>query len=114
MPYIGSLPLVTNRETFEQPFEFIDADVGGGFNLSSATIVFEISDPDSGTRLSATNSDGVDMTDAATGIIVVSFSVDDMRTLCGKEYDVGITVQVGDFVAEPFVGKQPVIDGIVT
>lgn len=112
--YIGNLPAVSNRETFEQPFEIIDDETGTGFDLTDATIVFEIRDPNSGTRLSATNGSGVSMTDAADGIFVVTFSVDSMRGLCAKEYDVGCTIDITDVVSQIFIGRQPVLDGVVS
>ncbi len=113
--YIGSLPLVSNRATFELALQAIDADDGSAFDLTAATITFEIRDPVScSSILTATNNDGVDVTDADDGIFTVTFTATQMRNLDAKEYEVGCTIEVADFTTQYIAARQPVIDGIVT
>jgi hypothetical protein len=112
--YIGTLPLVSNRATFEQSFQAIDADDGSAFDLTAATITFEIRDPVSQSAiLSATNNDGVDVVDADDGIFTVTFTATQMSDLDAKEYEVGCTITVGDFTTQYIAARQPVIDGVV-
>lgn len=109
--YIGSLPVVSNRATFNQSFEVIDDETGTGFDLTNATIVYEIRDPQS--RVSILTAD-IDLSDATNGIFTASLTSDQMRTLCAKQYDVGCTVEISDEVSQFFAGTQAVIDGVVS
>lgn len=113
--YIGTLPVVSNRATFEQAFQAIDADDGSAFDLTGAMITYEIRDPSScSSILTATNSDGVNVDDADDGIFTVTFTATQMQPLDAKEYEVGCIITVADFTTQYIAARQPVIDGIVT
>lgn len=112
--YIGTLPVVSNKATFNQSFTVIDDETGTGFDITNATIKYEIRDPASlSSLLTATNDDGIDLSSAVDGIFTVSFTASQMGNLCGKEYDVGCTVEIADEISQFFVARQPVIDGVV-
>jgi predicted NUDIX family NTP pyrophosphohydrolase len=113
--YTGSLPAVSNKATYTQSFQVNDSETGALVDLSAATIVFAVRGKNGGSVvLTATNSDGIDMADAADGVFEVEFTDTQMRTLCDREYDVGCTIEISDNVTQYIIGTLPVLDGIVT
>lgn len=116
--YIGSLPIASNRATYEVAFSVLDDDTGSGFDLSGFTVSVSVRDPVSKDELlTATNDAGVDMTFEDDGMFTVTFTPTQMRTLCAKQYDVGITIaddSDADSVTQLFIGVIPVLSGVVS
>lgn len=109
--YIGTLPVASNRATYSQPFTVIDDETGTGFDLTNATIVYEIREPNGGSSLLTAT---IDLSDATDGKFTASLTATQMRGLDAKQYDVGITVEIASDISQFFAGTQPVIDGVVT
>lgn len=109
----GSLPAVSNRETFQIECQIIDTETGEAMALTGGTVVFEIRERGcSPALLSATNSDGVEfIPDDLT--IQITFSETAMNALCAKTYDVGMTFERDGITRQVIAGTLPVIDGVV-
>lgn len=110
----GSLPAVSNRETFQTERQLIDDETDEAIDLTDATIVFEIRQQSSSSAiLSATLTNGkIVLLDDTT--YQVTFSVTDMRTLSAGTYDVGLTIKRDNFTTQIIIGTLPVMDGIVS
>lgn len=101
----------SNRETYEESWSAMDEN-GDEIDLTGATIVFEVRDPQSRSpSLSASTGDGITI---ATTVFTVRFEVASMRDLCAKDYDVGCTIELNGDTTQFFVGKFPVVDGVVS
>lgn len=112
--YVGSLGPVSNKQTWTQVFEAIDADTGDDLDLTGASIVLEVRDPrDCSIRLSATTANGK-IVIVDTGVFQVSFPASDMKTLCAQTYEVGCTVTINDATLQYIIGTVAVLDGIVS
>jgi hypothetical protein len=110
--YEVTLAPLSNRETFVRSFQALDS-AGDAIDLTGATIVFEArSTKSSGAALSATTANGKCVISTTT--FTVTFAVSETSTLCEKEYAVGCTIDIDDVVTQLFVGKLPIIDGIVS
>jgi hypothetical protein len=97
---------ISNRESYSETFQALDED-GAAIDLSTATIVCEMREPGctSTTALTvATDTDSftISLTDTQT------------RSLNIKEYEIGCTIEIDDFVTQFFVGTLPVVDGIIS
>lgn len=114
--HAGNLPPASNRATFSLTTTVWDSEAGEGFDLTTATeITWEVRDPSTLTSmLVATIDSGVDVDDADEGIITISFTATQMRTLDPKEYEVGCTVEFADSTQQFIAARQPIIDGIVS
>lgn len=113
--YIGSLPTASNRATYSQALQIYDDEDNEGVSLADATIVLEVRKPGTTSALlSATNDDGITVTDEDEGQFSLSFTVTQMRTLCAMQYEVGITIEQSGETTQYFIGTLPVLDGIVT
>lgn len=110
----GSLDAVSNRATFQTERQLIDTETNQPIDLTGATIVFEIRRKDGcGPLLLATTENGkILFADSYT--YQVTFSRDEMKTLCAETYDVGLTATRGDFTSQIIVGSLPVLDGDVS
>ena len=103
---------VSNREDYSESWQALDED-GAAIDLTGATIVFEArSTKGSGTSLSATTANGKVVISTTT--FTVTFEVSEVRDLTDKEYDVGCTIEIDDVTTQFFVGKLPIVDGVVS
>lgn len=99
----------SNRADFSESWQAFEDGVA--IDLTGATIVFSARDPDTkSVVLSADTSDGITI---STTTFTLAFSVSDLSALDAKEYEVGCTIEIDDFVTQFFVGTLPIIDGIV-
>lgn len=114
--FTGTLPPASNRATFTLTMTVWDSEVGEAFDLTDvAEITWEVRDPATLTSmLTATIDDGVNVDDADEGIVTISFTATQMRTLDPKEYEVGCTVEFTDETQQFIAARQPIIDGIVS
>jgi len=112
--YVGSLQPVSNKQSWTQAFEVIDADTGSDLVLTGASIVFEVREPQScAIVLSATSGNGK-VTIPSTGVFQVAFPATDMKSLCAQTYEVGCTVTINDATLQYIIGTLSVLDGIVS
>lgn len=113
--YIGALKPGSNRATYIETFQLYDDEDSEGIDLTEATIVLEVRKPGSSSaKLSATNSDGIEITDSDDGQFELTFTVDQMRGLDPMTYECGITIEQNDETIQYFIGTLAVLDGIVT
>ena len=112
--YQGSLPQVSNRETWRLQIAITDEESEAAIDLSSATFVFEVRDPIGGSVvLSTTTAEGgISVVD--DGVIEVVFSSALMNALLPQAYQVGCTMTLNGDTRQIIVGEVPVFDGIVT
>ena len=109
----GSLPAITNRETFQLECQIVDTETGEAMTLTGGTVVFEIREQGCySALLSATNDDGVEFVDDEL-TIQITFSETAMNDLCSRTYDVGMTFERDGITRQVIVGTLPVIDGVV-
>jgi hypothetical protein len=107
-----TLGALSNRETYIESFQAFDED-DTAIDMTGATIVYEVrSCKGGGTTLSATTANGA--IEISTTTFTVTLTVAQTRTLCDKEYDVGCTIEIDDVVTQFFVGKLPIVDGVVS
>jgi hypothetical protein len=111
----GLLNPVSNKATWAVTYELRDDDTDELIDLSNIDeIVVEVRDiATKSSMLSAKLSDASIVIES-TGIFSWQFSSDQMRTLCQKMYEVGVTITEDDETAQLLIGKLPVLDGIVT
>lgn len=113
--YIGSLPVASNRGVYSQEFQLFDDETDEGIDLTAATILLEVREyRRTPARLSATNGSGVVITDSDEGKFVLTFTSTQMRNLCQRSYECGITITQNDETTQFFIGTLPVLDGIVS
>lgn len=110
----GSLDAVSNRATFQTERQLVDSETNQPVDLTGTQIVFEIREQGCHRpRLTATTENGkILFADAFT--YQVTFSRDEMKTLCAETYDVGLTATRGDFTSQIIIGTLPVLDGDVS
>ena len=111
--YLGSLPAVSNKATYEQSFQINDDDTGDLIDLTGAAITFEIRDAKT-RRSMLIGTVGSGITVLGTGVFAVTFAADRMRGLDGADYDVGCTITLDGETTQFITGTLPVLDGIVT
>lgn len=123
---------VTNRESFSPIFSLNDDDTGDLIDLTGITIQLEVrkfrsAHPnsggygtsfgygacgDSGPVLSASIGNGITVID--TGTVQLFFSETQMRALDPATYSIACTISDGLNTRQLFLGRLPVLDGMVT
>lgn len=113
--HIGTLDPISNRQSWIQDFQVVDADSDEGFDITAATaIVLQVSDPRTkASVLSASLDNGRITRPGDTGVFRVTFAPSEMGAVCAKTYDIGITVTADSETSQLFIGTLPVLDGIV-
>lgn len=116
--HTGSLPKATNRQSWSEVFEMIDAETGEADDISDAEeITFAVRRKGCSTpELTLTLGDGITLVDDDTDSkLQVDITVDQMRSLCAPNtYEVGITMLVQGETVQLFAGTWPIIDGVVS
>src|SRR5262245_32971127 len=114
--YIGSLPIASNRATYNQDFQLYDDEDDKGVDLTGAAITLEVRKPGcSAAELTATTSNGkIVVADTDEGQFELTFTASDMRHLDPMTYACGITITQHDETVQYFIGTLPVLDGIVS
>ena len=102
-----NLSPISNRADWTSSYEVVDDTDGTDVDLSSATIVFAISDPyDCDDLIEGT------ITVPSPGFFNVSFTREQLQELNGT-YDVGCTIEISSVTTQFIVGRLPIIDGVV-
>jgi hypothetical protein len=116
--YNGSLPQATNRQSWSEVFELIDAETGEADDISDADdITFAVRRKGcTSPQLTLSLGDGVTLVDEGTnGAFQVDVTVEQMRALCAPQtYDVGITILLQGETIQLFEGTWPIRDGVVS
>ena len=107
-----TLGALSNRETYLESFTAIDED-GAEIDLTDATIVYEIRSCKNGSATLSATTDNGGIT-VSTTVFTVRFEVSDVTNLTDKEYDVGCTIEIDGDTTQFFVGKLPIVDGVVS
>ena len=111
--YQGVLPPTSNREDFERLFQIVDDDTGDLVDLTSASLVFDISEPGCSPRIIATTDNGK-ITLVEDSVFRVFIARSEMTGLCAGQYDVGATVENAGETKSFIIGSLPVLDGRVS
>lgn len=110
--YVGSLPDASNREDYEYLAQIVDSDTGDLINLTSATIVAQISDQNGCQKiLLGTASGEITLPESDTFRIFIPRS--SMTALCAGQYRFGLTVKNANRTTSFIIGTLPVLDGNV-
>lgn len=115
--YVGSLPVASNRATYQQDFQLYDDEDNEGLSLTDATITLVIRKPGcTSAEITATNGSDAQIvvTDEATGTFELTIPVATMRNLDQMTYECGITLTQNDETTQFFIGNFAVLDGIVS
>lgn len=114
--YTGSLPAVTNRETWSLALELTDDD-GAAIDLTGATITVGIREKERLQPIATyTSGDGrVAITAPATdGAFTISVALDP-GTFPPAQYECGVIVKLASGLKRTLiVATLPVVDGVVT
>lgn len=112
--YVGSLPQVSNRASWQFLFQVVDDETDDLVDVSTLSFVLEVRDPlTCSVVLSASTANGK-IASPSTGELLASFTRDDMAALCSRTYEVGVTAADTDDTAQFIIGTLPVLDGIVS
>ena len=111
----GTLPPVSNKADWIEEYELYDDETDETLDISTAEeITVSIRDPKTeSVELTASLSGGA-ITHIETGVFEFVFTVAQMRGLCPKIYDVGMTILKDDITTQILIGYLPVSDGIVS
>lgn len=118
--HTGSLPQATNRQSWSEVFEMIDAETGEANDISDVeAITFAARQrewPYHAATLTLTLGSGITLIDDDTDSkFQIDITVDQMRTFCAPgTYDVGITMLLQGETVQLFAGTWPIIDGVVS
>lgn len=124
-------PQVTNRESVQQIIGLYDADTGEAIDLTDLTFQLEVrrtglgsncysagygsssdigvSDSYGRPEFTLTLDDGLEVID--TGMLQMSITVDQMRTLTPDTYSIAMTASNGVDTRQVFLGMLPVLFG---
>jgi hypothetical protein len=104
---------VSNRADYSESWQAIDEN-GDAIDLTGATIVFEVVDPECGgsSLISATTDNGKITISTTTFTVAIARS--SLTSLNPKSYRVGCTIEQDDFTEQFFVGDFPIYDGLVS
>jgi hypothetical protein len=114
--YTGSLPAISNRETWSLSVTVTD-DAGAAVDLTGATVTIGVREPESlQARATYTSGDGkLAITAPATGGV---FTIDadlDPTTFPPGQYEVGVIIKLASGVKRTLiVATLPVVEGVVS
>ena len=112
---IAPLAPVSNRADWIDCYKLIDDETDDPIDLSDATeITIEVRDRDTRRSLFSATLSGGTIEHIETGVFQWAFTLDQMRTLCPKTYDVGLTILKDGIATQILIGSLPVYDGIVS
>lgn len=114
----GQLGPVSNRADWTDDIVIENFDTGARIPLDGEGTDLTLAVSPKGSRaypaLLASISNGRLVVDATTGLFAtLTFTREDMQQLKPGEYDCGITLKLNGAITQIFVGRLPVIDGIV-
>lgn len=114
--YLGSLPTASNRARYVLALTVIDENTGEAVDLTGYDVTFAIRDPCDDTPLiTLTVDNGIDDDEFDDGIIELTFTSTQMRTLDAKQYEVGCTITADGEDADQFIiGTIAVLDGVIS
>lgn len=104
-----TLSPISNRESYNESFEALDEN-GDAIDLvaADATIVCEM-------REAGCTSTTALTVEISTTQFFISLTDAQARNLTpNKEYEIGCTIEIDDFVTQFFIGTISVVDGIVS
>lgn len=111
--YEANFGKISNRETWSVTVQVVDED-GDDADISAATINVAVKRQGLASteapNLEATNSDGVTV---SSPNFTFQFEETDMDGLDAGFYDVGVTVEIDDFVTQLIKGTVLIVEGIV-
>ena len=113
--YTGSLPAVSNRETWSLTVTVTD-DAGAAVNLTGATITVGVREPESLLPIATytTPSTQLAITDAVNGVFALNVDLDQTTYPPGM-YEVGVIVKLATSVKRQLVvATLPVVEGVVS
>lgn len=112
---VGALSPVSNKADWIVAYALDDAETGDPVDISDASeITIAIRNPANHyVELSATLSGG-GVQHIETGVFEWTFTATQMRNLCAKNYEVGLTILKDGETTQLIIGTLGVLDGVVT
>lgn len=112
--YEAQLPQVSNRADWIETIELVNDDTNEIItDLTGVTAVVEIRSREPRCRmLSGTTEDG-HILFIGGGVIQWRFTVDEMKGLEPRTYDIGFTISRDGITEQELIGSLPVVDGVV-
>jgi hypothetical protein len=113
--FTGTLSPVSNKADWIEEYELYDDETGEALDISTAEeITVSIRDPNSQSIELTASLSGGSITHIETGVFEWTFTAAQMRGLCAKTYEVGMTMLKDDVTTQILIGHVPVVDGIVS
>jgi hypothetical protein len=110
--YLGSLPSVSNRETWQQAITLVDADTGELIDISLCSVTMTVRDFKNKQTVLTGSTDSGEITLPEDGTFAWSFTPTQMGALCQAQYEVGVRIAQDDRVAQLIIGTVEVLEGI--
>lgn len=110
----GTLPPVSNSETWTDTIQFYDSEDGNPFDLDDVTaITLKLRDNGSDVLTGELDDEILIVGDAEDGTIEFTFSATAMSALDSKTYEVGLLLTQDDGVVRQLIlGHLPVLEGL--
>lgn len=110
--YVGSLPVVSNREDWQQAITLVDADTGETIDISLCSITLTVRDFKNKITTLTGSTDGGEVTLPDVGTFMWNFPASRMGALCQLQYEVGVRISQDDRTAQLLIGTVEVLEGI--
>jgi hypothetical protein len=102
--YGGSLGQISNKATWTNGFEVVDAQTDDLMDLTGATVTMKvIRSPCGSTTLSGSTTTG-ELAIPALGLIDFRFEASQMASLCGGTYEASVLIERGNDTDQIFLG----------
>ena len=112
---IATLAPVTNRGDWIDCYKLVDDETDDPIDLSDAAeITLEIREPETHCPKATATLTGGSIIHIETGVFQWTFPLAQMRSLCPRTYDVGLTILKDAITTQILIGRLPVLDGIVS
>ena len=112
MPYVGSLPSVTNREDWQQAITLVDGDSGELIDISLCSVTLTVCDFKTKCTVLTGSTDNGEVTLPEDGTFLWNFPAQQMGALCQAQYEIGVRIKQDDRTAQLIVATVEVIEGI--
>lgn len=103
----------SNKEDWLIQFSAVDPDTGNDIVFTGAEIAFKLKDGGGCDRLEASTSDAT-ITIVDPTVVEISFTDEQMKTLCVGTYPIGCVYALNGTTAQLFSGTASIYDGIAS
>jgi hypothetical protein len=110
--YTGSLPPVSNAETWQDARRLIDSETGDNIIIDDCNVTLTVKEQNNGRAVLTGSSDGGEITFPEEGVFMWEFSVDQMKAFCAGTYDIGVRISRDGITRQLVIGTLTILDGI--